>query len=60
MSDIVTRLLLKTNDFDANLEKSRGSVNSFQGGISNMAKSVGSSFVKVAGGIGCKCRGGIY
>lgn len=52
MSDIVTRLLLKTNDFDANLEKSRGSVNSFQGGISNMAKSVGSSFVKVAGGIG--------
>ncbi len=52
MSDIITRLLLKTNDFDANLEKSKGSVNSFQGGISNMAKSVGSSFVKVAGGIG--------
>lgn len=52
MSDIITRLLLKTNDFDANLERSKGSVNSFQGGISNMAKSVGSSFVKVAGGIG--------
>ena len=52
MSDIIARLLLKTNDFDANLEKSRNSVNSFQGGISNMAKSVGSSFTKVAGGIG--------
>ena len=58
MSDIVTRLLLKTNDFDANLEKSRGSVNSFQGGISNMAKSVGSSFVKVAGGIGLAVSAG--
>lgn len=52
MSDIITRLLLKTNDFDANLEKSKGSVNRFQGDISNIAKSVGSSFVKVAGGIG--------
>lgn len=49
MSDIITRLLLKTNDFDANLEKSKGSVNRFQGDISNIAKSVGSSFVKVAG-----------
>lgn len=52
MSDIVTRLLLKTNDFDANLEKSKSIVNSFQGGISNMAKSVGSSFMQAAGGIG--------
>lgn len=52
MSDIITRLLLKTNDFDANLEKSKGSVNRFQGDISNIARSVGSSFVKVAGGIG--------
>ena len=58
MSDIITRLLLKTNDFDANLEKSKGSVNSFQGGISNMAKSVGSSFVKVAGGIGLAVSAG--
>lgn len=52
MSDIVTRLLLKTNDFDANLAKSKTSVNNFQGGISNMAKSVSSSFMKVAGAIG--------
>ncbi|MDD3038255.1 hypothetical protein [Bacteroides sp.] len=58
MSDIVTRLLLKTNDFDANLEQSKKSVNNFQGGISNMAKSVGSSFMKVAGGIGLAVTAG--
>ena len=58
MSDIITRLLLKTNDFDANLEKSKGSVNRFQGDISNIAKSVGSSFVKVAGGIGLAVSAG--
>lgn len=58
MSDIVTRLLLKTNDFDANLEKSKKGVNNFQGGISDMAKSVGSSFMKVAGGIGLAISAG--
>lgn len=52
MSDIVTRLLLKTNDFDANLEKSKKNVNGFQGGISNMAKTAGASIMKFAGTIG--------
>lgn len=52
MSDIVTRLLLKTNDFDANLEKSKKGVNNFQGGISNMAKTAGVGIVKFAGTIG--------
>lgn len=52
MSDIITRLLLKTNDFDANLEKSKGSVNSFQGGISNMTKTAGAGIMKFAGTIG--------
>lgn len=52
MSDIVTRLLLKTNDFDANLEKSKKNVNGFQGGISNMAKTAGASIIKFAGAIG--------
>ena len=52
MSDIVTRLLLKTNDFDANLEKSKKGVNNFQGGISNMAKTAGAGIVKFAGTIG--------
>jgi hypothetical protein len=52
MSDIVTRLLLKTNDFDANLEKSKKGVNNFQGGISNMAKTAGAGIVKFTGTIG--------
>ena len=52
MSDIITRLLLKTNDFDANLEKSKKGVNNFQGGISNMAKTAGAGIVKFAGTIG--------
>ena len=33
MSDIITRLLLKTNDFDANLNKSKKNVNAFQSDI---------------------------
>ena len=52
MSDIITRLLLKTNDFDANLEKSKGSVNSFQSGIANVAQTAGSGIMKFAGTIG--------
>lgn len=52
MSDIVTRLLLKTNDFDANLNKSKQSVNSFQDGISGAAKTAGAGVVKFAGAIG--------
>lgn len=52
MSDIVTRLLLKTNDFDANLEKSKKGVNDFQGGISNMAQTAGKGIIKFAGTIG--------
>lgn len=52
MSDITTRLLLKTNDFDANLNRAKGSVNSFQGGISSMAKTAGAGIMKFAGTIG--------
>lgn len=52
MSDIITRLLLKTNDFDANLNRAKGSVNSFQGGISSMAKTAGAGVLKFAGTIG--------
>lgn len=58
MADIVTRLLLKTNDFDANLAKSKSSVNKFQGGISDMAKMVRGGFLKVAGGIGLAVSAG--
>lgn len=52
MADIVTRLLLKTNDFDAKLDKSKSSVNGFQGDISNMAKTAGAGVLKFAGAIG--------
>ena len=52
MSDIITRLLLKTNDFDANLNRAKGSVNSFQGGISSMAKTAAAGIMKFAGTIG--------
>lgn len=52
MADIITRLLLKTNDFDANLEKSKQSVGSFQSGISNMASTAGTSIMKFAGAVG--------
>ena len=50
MSDIITRLLLKTNDFDANLEKSKKNINTFQGGIASMANTAGTSVMKFAGG----------
>lgn len=52
MSDIITRLLLKTNDFDANLERSKKNVNGFQNGISNMAKTAGAGIAKFAAGVG--------
>lgn len=52
MSDIITRLLLKTNDFDTNLDKSKQSVNSFQNGISSTAKTAGVGVAKFAGSIG--------
>lgn len=52
MSDIITRLLLKTNDFDANLEKSKKSVTTFQSGIASMANTAGASVMKFAGGLG--------
>lgn len=52
MSDIVTRLLLKTNDFDANLEKSKKSVNGFQNNITSMASVASSGIMKFAGALG--------
>ena len=52
MADIVTRLLLKTNDFDANLNKAKESVNSFQNGITSMAQTAGAGIMKFAGTLG--------
>lgn len=53
MSDIVTRLLLKTNDFDANLNKSKKNVNGFQSDISKMSGVAVSGVMKF-------CRGSWY
>lgn len=52
MADILTRLLLKTDNFDANLSRSKASVNSFQNDIAGMASRAGSSIAGFAGGIG--------
>lgn len=52
MSDIVTRLLLKTNDFDANLNKSKKNVNGFQSDISKMSGVAVSGVMKFAGVLG--------
>ena len=52
MADIITRLLLDTKNFDAKLDRSKSSVNSFQGGISNMAKTAGAGVLKFAGTLG--------
>lgn len=52
MADIITRLLLDTKNFDAKLDRSKSSVNSFQGGISNMAKTAGVGVLKFAGTLG--------
>ena len=52
MYDIVTRLKLKTNDFDANLNKSKKNVNEFQSDIAKMSGVAVSGVMKFAGVLG--------
>ena len=52
MSDILTRLLLKTDDFDRNLKKGGKSVSQFEQGISSMASKAGKAFAGVAVAVG--------
>lgn len=52
MADIITRLVLKSDAFDANLKRAKGSVNSFQNDISSMAKTAGAGVLKFAGTLG--------
>ncbi|MEG2856299.1 hypothetical protein [Bacteroides sp.] len=52
MSDIITRLLLKTDDFDAKLTRSKAGVNSYQNDVSSMAKTAGAGIAKFAGALG--------
>lgn len=50
--DILTRLLLNTDGFDAKLNKSKGNVRSFESSITSMASKAGAGVLKLAGGIG--------
>lgn len=52
MADIITRLVMKSDAFDANLKRAKGSVNSFQSDISSMAKTAGAGVLKFAGTLG--------
>jgi hypothetical protein len=57
MADILTRLLLDTKGFDANLTKSKQSVNDYQSSITGMAKSAGAGILKFAGAVGVAVGG---
>lgn len=50
--DILTRLLLNTDGFDAKLNSSKKGVQSFEGTITLMASKAGAGVLKLAGGIG--------
>ena len=50
--DILTRLLLNTDGFDAKLNSSKKGVQSFEGTITSMASKAGAGVLKLAGGIG--------
>ena len=52
MADIITRLILKSDAFDANLKRAKGSVNSYQNDILSVAKTAGAGIMKFAGTIG--------
>lgn len=56
--DILTRLLLNTDGFDAKLGKSKASVQSFEGTITSMASKAGAGVLKLAGGIGVAVTAG--
>ena len=57
MADILTRLLLDTKGFDANLTKSKQGVNNYQSSITEMAKNAGAGILKFAGAIGVAVGG---
>lgn len=54
MSDAIVRLLLKTNDFDSNLKKSKNEISSF----SNFMSGAGGVVAKFAGGLGLAMTAG--
>ena len=58
MADLVTRLLLKTQQFDNNLGKSTKQIQGFQQKIQGFSNMAISSFTKFAGGIGIALTAG--
>lgn len=52
MADIINRLLLDTNNFDAKLSNSKKGVNDYQSSVAGMAKTAGAGMLKFAGAIG--------
>lgn len=50
--DLMTRLLLNTSNFDANLNRSKKNVNEYQKGILGMSSAVAGGIMKFAGAIG--------
>lgn len=52
MADIINRLLLDTNNFDAKLSSSKKGVNDYQSSVTGMAKTAGAGILKFAGAIG--------
>lgn len=52
MADIINRLLLDTNNFDAKLSSSKKGVNDYQSSVIGMAKTAGVGMLKFAGAIG--------
>lgn len=52
MADIITRLVLKSDDWGKNLDKAKGSVGSFEKKISDMSGKAGAGILKFAGALG--------
>lgn len=57
MSDILTRLLLNTSDYDSKLKKAKQSAQDYSQGLGSMADKVMGGFSKMAGAIGLAMGG---
>jgi hypothetical protein len=57
MSDILTRLLLNTSDYDSKLKKAKKSAQDYSQGLGSMADKVMGGFSKMAGAIGLAMGG---
>lgn len=57
MSDILTRLLLNTSDYDSKLKKAKASAQDYGKGLGDVANRVMSGFTKMAGAVGVAMGG---